>query len=97
MVDIDPGVWPEGLRLGGSVAGREAGALVIPVKWSHEDPLVTPAVGRVGDEGPGGDLAAQVVGDQATLVTRGEADGQDEDGGEQEDEEQHDHHRQDGD
>ena len=97
MVDIDPGVWPEGLRLGGSVAGGEAGALVVPVKWSHEDPLVTPAVGRVGDEGPGGDLAAQAVGDQATLVTRGEADGQDEDGGEQEDEEQHDHHRQDGD
>ena len=69
MVDIDPSVGPEGLGLGGPVAGGEAGALVVPVKWSHEDPLVTPAVGGVCNEGPGGDLATQAVGDQATLVT----------------------------
>ena len=97
MVDVDPGVGPEGLGLAGLVAGGEAGALVIPVKWSHEDPLVTPAVSRVGYEGPGGDLATQAVCDHAALVTRGEADGQDEDGGEQQDEEEHDHHGQDGD
>ena len=97
MVDVDPGVGPEGLWLRGSVAGGEAGTLVVPVKRSHEDPLVTPAVTRVGDEGPGGDLATEAVGDQAALVARGEADGQDEDGGEEEDEKQHNHHSEDGD
>ena len=97
MIDIDPGVRPEGLGLGGSVAGWEAGTLIVPVKRSHEDPLITPAVTRVSDEGPGGNLTTEAVCDQAALVTRGEADGQDEDGGEKEDEKQHNHHSEDGD
>ena len=90
MVDIDPSVRPQGPGLGGSVARGEAGALVVPGKRPHEDPLVAPALSRIGDEGPVRDLPAESVGDQAALLARGEADCQDEDGRKQEDKKQHD-------
>ena len=96
MVDIEPGVWPETGGCVRFVFAGEAGTLVLIVEWSHEDPLVAPAVGGVLYEGPGRDLLAQVVGDDPPLVPGGQTDGEDEDGREEDHEEEHNDHSQNG-
>ena len=96
MVDINSSVGPQWRLLAGLVLPGEAGTLVLIVEWSHEDPLVAPAVGGVLYEGPGRDLLAQVVGDDPPLVPGGEADGEDEDGREEDHEEEHNDHSQNG-
>ena len=87
MICVNSSVGPKFLDNSRFVLEREAGTLIIFVKRSHEDPLVTPTLRGVLDKGPVWDLLTQVVSDDATLVDGGETYGQDEDTGDEDDEE----------
>ena len=90
MVDIEACVGPETASHVRPVFGGEAGTLTVLLERSPEDPLVTPADAGVVNEGPAGDLPAQLVGDEAALLDRGEGEGQQEHEGEDEEEQEDD-------
>ena len=61
MVDINPSIRPQRIHFTRFMVRREARALKIFVKWSHEDPFITPTLGGVLNKVPGWNLFTKIV------------------------------------
>ena len=61
MIDINSSVWPQRRHFAGFMIGGETRTLKIFVKWSHENPFITPTLSTVLYEGPCRDLFTKIV------------------------------------